>query len=514
MAAALTRFDGAQLSTVSACNAAVLAGTIAPDDASLFANGPLVALWGRARVNHSRGSDRELGQELAHGYRDSGPQVVSLLQGEFALAILDPDACQAVLAVDRVATRPMYYCTAGDRLIFGSTLASIAAFGGATANTQAIYDYVHFHMVPGPETIYAGIRKLEPGSLLLWRNGRSEVQAYWKNRYVEEERRPFGELKGEFLAALRIAVRERVGDRSVGTFLSGGTDSSTIAGLVGEATGSPARTYSIGFAAAGFDETRYARIAAKHFGTRHREYYVTPDDVVAAIPLIAAVHDQPFGNASAVPTYYCARLAKQDGVDTLLGGDGGDELFGGNSRYALQYVYSLYSDLPPALRERLLEPLAFALPPIGLIGRAQRYMRSAMLPMPGRYDKFNLLEHLGPETVFSEEFLSSVDVSRPRREMARVYNEARASSLINRMLALDWKYTLADNDLPKVMRSCELAAVSVRFPMLADSVVDFAARLAPELKLKRTRLRYFFKKALRGYLPEEILKKKIGRAHV
>jgi asparagine synthase (glutamine-hydrolysing) len=372
---------------------------------------------------------------------------------------------------------------------------------------QAIYDYVHFHMVPGPDTIYEGVRKLEPGTLLLWRNGRCEIQTYWKPQYVEDERRPFGELKDEFLTALRSAVRENVADRNVGTFLSGGTDSSTLAGLLGEATGSPARTYSIGFQAEGFDETRYARIAAKHFGTRHREYCVTADDVVAAIPSIAAVHDQPFGNASAVPTYYCARLAKEDGIDTLLGGDGGDELFGGNSRYALQYVYSLYSDLPRILRERFLEPLAFALPPMGLIGLGQRYMRSAMLGMPGRYDKFNLLEQLGAEAVFTPEFLSGVDRFQPRREMERVYNDARASSLINRMLALDWKFTLADNDLPKVMRSCELAGVAARFPMLTDSVVDFAARLAPGLKLNRTRLRYFFKKALRGYLPEEILKK-------
>src|SRR5262249_16699723 len=142
---------------------------------------------------------------------------------------------------------------------------------------------------------------------------------------------------------------------SVGTFLSGGTDSSTVAGMLGEVTGQPARTYSIGFDAQGYDEMAYARIAARHFNTRHNEYYVTSDDVVSAIPQIAAVHDQPFGNASAVPTFYCAKLARDDGVDVLLGGDGGDELFGGNDRYATQYLYSLYSDLPSGLRKGLIE---------------------------------------------------------------------------------------------------------------------------------------------------------------
>jgi asparagine synthase (glutamine-hydrolysing) len=252
----------------------------------------------------------------------------------------------------------------------------------------------------------------------------------------------------------------------------------------------------------------YARIAARHFGTDHHEYYVTPEDVVAGIPQIAAVHDQPFGNSSAVPTFYCARLAKQDGIATLLGGDGGDELFGGNYRYAKQYLYSLYSDLPNTLRRGLIEPVVFRAPKVGIAGKLQRYMRNASEPMPARYDNYNLLGRLGAENVFTSDFLASVDREHPRRHMARVYQQAHAETLINRMLALDLKYTLADDDLPKVTRSCELAGVDVRFPMLDDSVVTFSASLAPGLKLRRTQLRYFFKQALRGFLPDEIISKK------
>jgi asparagine synthase (glutamine-hydrolysing) len=293
----------------------------------------------------------------------------------------------------------------------------------------------------------------------------------------------------------------------VGAFLSGGTDSSTLAGLLGEATGEPARTYSIGFDEPGFDEMHYARIAARHFQTRHQEYYVTPDDVVKAIPLIAAVHEQPFGNSSAVPTYYCAKLAKDDGTDLLLGGDGGDELFGGNTRYAKQYLYSLYSDLPRTLREHLIEPVAFALP-AAILGKVQRYMRNASEPMPARYDNYNLVDHFGAEQVFVPEFLAAVDLQEPKSAMANAYWNARAHSLINRMLALDLKYTIGDNDLPKVRRSCEAAGVDVAFPMLDDALVAFSARLAPESKLKGTQLRYFFKRALREFLPAEILAKK------
>jgi asparagine synthase (glutamine-hydrolysing) len=155
----------------------------------------------------------------------------------------------------------------------------------------------------------------------------------------------------------------------------------------------------------------------------------------------------------------------------------------------------------------MIEPIAFLLPPIYVIGKAQRYIRNASQAMPGRYDNYNLLERLGPASVFTQEFLATVDQSLPQVEVAQAYHAAHTQSLINRMLALDLRYTLADNDLPKVTRSCELAGVEVRFPLLSDSLVAFSARLAPDQKLKRTKLRYFFKEALRGFLPDEIITK-------
>jgi asparagine synthase (glutamine-hydrolysing) len=234
---------------------------------------------------------------------------------------------------------------------------------------------------------------------------------------------------------------------------------------------------------------------------------VTPADVAAAVPRIADIYDQPFGNSSVVPTYFCAKLAKEDGVEVLLGGDGGDELFGGNARYAKQHLYSLYSDLPRTLRKALIEPLAFLPPEIGIVGKVQRYIRNASLPMPARYDNYNLLERLGPANMFVPDFLATVDMQEPRTLLAQAYHGAHAGTLINRMLALDLRFTLADNDLPKVSRACELAGVEARYPLLDDAVVAFSAGLPPRLKLKGTRLRYFFKESLRGFLPEEIITK-------
>ncbi|HKQ25277.1 MAG TPA: asparagine synthase-related protein [Burkholderiales bacterium] len=513
MGAPLSRFDGSSVRSGSA-NFGSVATAAAGSGADVFEDeGRLVAVWGRMRFTDTEltglAQHHGIAHALAHGYARKGTDVLTALTGAFALAILDGRSGEAMLAIDRMGTCPLCYCEVAGTLVFGSTLDAISAFPAVTPeiNRQAIYDYVYFHMVPGPQTIYAGRHRLLPGNFLLWRNGKAEIRSYWEMRFVENERRPLPELKGDFLAVLREGVRDATQDGAVGTFLSGGTDSSTIAGLFGEVTGKPARTYSIGFEAQGYDEMHYARIAARQFGTRHQEYYVTPDDVVSAIPLIAAVHDQPFGNSSAVPTYYCAKLARDDGVDTLLGGDGGDELFGGNARYAKQYLYSLYSDLPRVFRKGLIEPVLNLLPSVSLMGKAQRYVANASVPMPARYDNYNLLERLGPTAVFTRDFLDTIDRALPSTQVALAYNSTQAKSLINRMLALDLKYTLADNDLPKVMRSCELACVEARFPLLSDSLVAFSAPLSPELKLKRTQLRHFFKEALRGFLPDEIITK-------
>jgi asparagine synthase (glutamine-hydrolysing) len=473
----------------------------------------LIAISGHPRLDDALLGRIEKESGIAHaiaeGYVLRGTRVLESLLGTFALAIVDSVRGEALLAADRMGVQPLCYATHAGRLVFGSTLDALNAFPGIDrrVDLQAIYDFVHFHMIPAPATVYAGRRRLLPGTYLHWSNGAVRTAPYWEMRFIEDDVRPFPQLKEEFLALVRTSVARAAEDGEPGTFLSGGTDSSTIAGMLGEVRGEPARTYSIGFKAEGYDESGFARIAAKHFGTRHREYYVSPDDVVEAIPRIAAVHDQPFGNSSAVPTFYCAKLAREDSVSTLLGGDGGDELFGGNSRYATQYVYSLYSDLPPLVRKAAIEPVAALFPAVGVLGKAQRYITTASLPMPARYDNYNLLDRVGADTLFTSDFLAAVDRGAPAQQFEQAYGASNAQSLINRMMALDLKYTLADNDLPKVARSCALAGIDVRFPLLDDELVAFSARLPPKHKLRGTQLRYFFKKALQGFLPDETIRK-------
>ncbi|MEP6606338.1 MAG: asparagine synthase C-terminal domain-containing protein, partial [Nitrosospira sp.] len=375
---------------------------------------------------------------------------------------------------------------------------------------QSLYNYVYFHMVPGPSTIYKGQERLLPGEYLIYRKDRVETHKYWEMRFLEDEKRPFQEIKQDFLGLLRSSVREAIAGEEVGAFLSGGTDSSTIAGILGEVSGQPARTYSIGFDASGYDEMEYARIAARHFSTQHHEYYVTPNDIVTAIPEIAAIFDQPFGNASAIPTFYCARMAKADGLSRMLGGDGGDELFGGNVRYAKQHLFALYEQIPSALRKGMIEPLVFGIPggaALPLVRKARSYIEQASIAMPARTETYNLLDRYGHGEVFTPEFLATVNADYPAILLNQIYHQSEAKSLINRMLAFDRKFTLADNDLPKVAKACELAGMNVAFPLISDEITAFSLRLEPQLKLKGTKLRYFFKEALRGFLPPEIITK-------
>lgn len=513
MAAPLARFDD---SAVHQAESSRSAAAVAGAGDVYRQEGLLIALWGHpvlrdpalAEQARIRGTAAILAAQ-----RHLGPaKLCALLGGPFALCILDEHAGEAVLAIDRMGVHPLTWQLAGEVLLFASSADALIRHPLARGDIdlQGIYNYVYFHMVPAPGTAYKDQQRLLPGHYLHYRQGRVETRPYWQMTFQEDGKRSFEDLRADFLAQLKNGVREASAGAKTGAFLSGGTDSSTIAGMLCDVGGVPAETYSIGFAAQGYDEMEYARIASRHFGTKHHEYYVTPDDVVAAIPGIAAVCDQPFGNASAVPAFYCASMARKDGVTRMLGGDGGDELFGGNERYAKQHVFARYEQVPSLFRKALLEPAIFNFPGgdrVTLLRKARSYIEQASVAMPARLETYNLLGRYGARQVFTDDFLAGTDTHQPLAGLAQTYGASEAKSLINRMLALDLKITLADNDLPKVMKACELAGVEVAFPFLNDAMVAFSAGLTPQQKLNGTQLRWFFKEALKGFLPPEIITK-------
>ena len=428
--------------------------------------------------------------------------------GNFAVGLRDADG-RVFMAVDRFAVNTLCYRIADSTIAFASRADDLAG-ADTPIDPQAIFDYLFFHAIPSPRTIFKGVRRLPAGHCALFEHGTLTVSAHWVAEFKESKNANFESLKGEFLDILRRSVANELDGAKAACFLSGGTDSSTIAGMIGEVNKIPAATYSIGFDAAGYDEMEFARLAAKRFSTEHHEYYVTPDDLVRSIADVARYYDQPFGNSSALPAYYCALMAKRDGVTKILAGDGGDELFGGNSRYAKQRVFGWYSMLPGAVRTGLLEP-AMEMPLMGklpLIKKGASYVEQAKVPMPDRLNMYNLLLRLGVTDVLTGEFLELVDAASPAQHQREVWAQAKTDQMLNRTLAFDWRYTLAESDLPKVCGTAHLAGIEVGFPMLSAELLDFSLKLPTHYKLKGFKLRWFFKEALRGFLPDEILTKK------
>ncbi len=414
-----------------------------------------------------------------------------------------------LLATDLFATESLCYRITGNQFEPASRADDLGT--PSELDPQALFDYLYFHCIPSPRTVFKGVHRLPPGHYAEWTNGKLTVGPHWRPRFTEPRGAvSFEALKTEFRRLLRDAVARRLDGGTPACFLSGGTDSSTVAGMIREATGKPAHTYSIGFEAEGYDEMAFARIAAKHFGSEHHEYYVTPADLVKSIGDVAASYDQPFGNSSALPAYYCALRARQDGATRMLAGDGGDELFGGNSRYAKQRVFGWYGLVPGPLRRGLLEPI-FSMQAVSrtpLLKKGGSYIEQARVPMPDRLQMYNLLLRLGPQDVLTPAFLAQVNVKGPAELQRQVWGTADTASDLNRTLAYDWRFTLAESDLPKVCGTTRLAGVGVAFPFLDDSLLEFSLGLPAEYKLKGLKLRWFFKEALRGFLPDEIITKK------
>jgi asparagine synthase (glutamine-hydrolysing) len=430
--------------------------------------------------------------------------------GDFAVGLTDA-AGRTFLAVDRFSVQTLCYRLIDGRLHFAARADELAALSPvASIDPQAIYDYLYFHVVPSPRTVFQGVHRLPPAHCAWFEQGQLTVTPYWFPSFEEPAQAAFEPLASEFRQLLREAVAAQLDGSKAACFLSGGTDSSTLAGMIREVTGRPAATYSIGFEAAGYDEMQFARIAAKRFGTEHHEYYVTPDDLIRSVPAVAAHYDQPFGNSSVLPAFYCARMARDDGVTRLLAGDGGDELFGGNSRYAKQRVFGWYDGVPGALRKGFVEPMLERTPlgalPLGRKGRS--YVEQAKVPLPDRMQMYNLLLRLGAQNVFTPDFLAQADQSDALRQQRAVWQQVQGASTLNRMLAYDWRYTLAESDLPKVCGSAQLAGSAVGFPFLDPRLVDFSLKLPTSYKVRGLKLRWFFKEALRGFLPDEIISKK------
>jgi asparagine synthase (glutamine-hydrolysing) len=470
----------------------------------------ITAVIGEPRDRHMRSLSAADVAGLANESEASGTGW-NQLRGRFAVVHIDLEQSKATLVTDRFAVLPLCFSVEGPRIAFSDRADCVSLVGQREIDPQAIFNYVYFHVIPAPRTIFRGVRRMEAAARMSFDASGVHTSPTWRPTFIAKENLNIKAEHDRFRTLLRQSVEREITTPRIGAFLSGGTDSSTIVGLIGQVTGKPVDSFSIGFDAGGYDEMSYARLAARHFNSRLHEHYITPDELVRAIPRVAGYYDQPFGNSSALPAYYCAHLAHEHGVEKLLAGDGGDELFGGNTRYARQKVLGAYDALPASIRRQAIEPLLLrtrVARRVPGIKKIVSYVEQARLPMPERMETYNLLDRFGAADVFTPAFLDRVDGSEPRDLQRAAYQSSVAYSIIDRMLAYDWRFTLTDSDLPKVRLMAHLAGETVGFPLLDDDLVDFSLTLPASMKVRGLTLRYFFKSALRGFLPNETIRKK------
>jgi asparagine synthase (glutamine-hydrolysing) len=479
-------------------------------DADLY---NLEELW---RLLEAEGFARErmsLVEAIANLYLLRGADLVQYLQGAFAFAIWDESRHELLLAVDRFGFKTLYWRKSRERMYFASRASAVQAGLDTPAETNlaAVTQFLLYSVVPAPLSIFKGVTRLSPGFLLSFRRSEVTLKRYWDLQYQEEEGRSEKLWAQETREEMRAAVRRHLhgcDSEKTGCYLSGGTDSSSVTAFTAERI-TPAKTFSISFPVEGYSEIEFARTTARAFQTRHYEHCLAPRDAVAAIPKLIHYYDEPFANSSAIASYQCALLARDSGMDTLLAGDGGDELFGGNARYATDKRFGLYHNLPRWIRRGIIEPVARLLPETdGRLSLPRRYVRRAQIPNPRRIMSYNFFLNISPDEVFEPDFLAASPEAAFLSIAEDHFRGAPASSELNRLLYLDIKMTLADNDLRKVSGTAELAGIRVRYPLLDTRLAEFSGRIPTNFKLRGFEKRYIFKQAMKDILPQQVLYKK------
>jgi asparagine synthase (glutamine-hydrolysing) len=450
---------------------------------------------------------------LASLYERFGCDFVEKLRGGFAVVLWDRMEHRLMAAIDGFGIKRLVSYEDGNGLLVASRIDALACAGiDMEINPRAIANVLNFTANLAPETILSKVRRLPPGAMLLVEGGHVRQRQYWDMRYRAEGTANEERLSSQLESVVEQSVAAHCKDDSfagLGAFLSGGTDSSTVVGMMSRTHRGPVQAFSIGFEEQPFNELGYAEIAADRFHADHHAYLVSAEDCVEALPNMVRSFDEPYANSSAIPTYFCARLAARSGVKTLLAGDGGDELFGGNERYATDKIFETYQHVPRWLRRGLIEPVLDASRiERGVVGKARRYIRRSNVPALERFFSYHFLRAHSPSDVFERDFLATLGDYSVLEIPTRHYVQAPARDHLDRLLYLDVKITLADNDLPKVTCMSELAGVQARFPFLDRSVAEFSGSIPARLKVKGFQKRYLFKRAFRNLLPTEIIHKK------
>ncbi len=442
---------------------------------------------------------------IVHLYEDEGEDCVKKLRGIFAFAIYDKNKQQLFLARDHVGVKPLHYAVTGTEFVFGSEIKSLLQHPAVTreVNLAAVSDFLAFGYVPDPDTAFRGIHKLPPGHTLTFKEGKTQTRSYWDFNYDERpQTRTEAEYTEELREHLADAVRSQlVSDVPVGAFLSGGIDSSTIVALMTREMSYPVKTFSIGFNEASFDELKFARATAQHFGTEHHEFVVTPD-VCKIVEEIVWHHDEPFADVSSVPTYMVSKLASEH-VKVVLSGDGGDELFAGYERYTQDRRKARFEKIPGLVKKNILRPLSQVLPR-GAYGK--NFLRHISLDAPSRYvDSISFFHPELQRELFSRQTRHRLAQYESDNSYQQIYAAPQGADHTARLLYLDSKTYLPGDILTKVDRMSMAHSLESRVPLLDHKLIEFATNIPSHLKLHGLTTKHILKQAVTGLIPDEII---------
>ena len=440
---------------------------------------------------------------VVHLYEEFGGECVHRLRGMFGLAVWDERRQSLFLARDRLGIKPLYYAEADGRLLFASELKSILALPEVERelNWSSVNHLFTSLSTPSTESIVAGVHKLPPGhSLTLRADGTRKLVRYW-----EVEFRPdHGKSEEDFVEQLRGMLEESVdmhliSDVPLGAFLSGGLDSSAVVAFMARRSDRPVKTFSIGFRERAFDESSAARVVAEQFGTEHTELILQPD-VESLTDDIVWYLDEPFGDSSAIPTYMVSKLAA-DQVKVVLSGDGGDELFAGYDRYLVEQKERRYEYAPAPLR-RVLGLIGDSMPE-GAKGR--NFLRHVALSGSARYlDSCTLFKADQKRRLFRPEVVRRIGSHDPWRE-AHAFLKRLDGDWLSTLQHWDLQNYLPLDILTKVDRMSMAHSLEARVPLLDHKLVEFAATIPPQFRLRDGETKSIFKRAMRGILPDGII---------
>jgi asparagine synthase (glutamine-hydrolysing) len=448
-------------------------------------------------------------ETIVHLYEDLGLDCFEHLNGMFAMAIWDQRRERLVLARDRLGKKPLYYSMHGGRLVFASELKSLMQLPGISKEIDpgAIDLYLTYQYIPHPHSIYKGICKLPPGHFAVFENGELSVQRYWNVDWSREAPMDQPTASRELSTMLADAVRIRLrSDVPLGAFLSGGIDSSLIVAIAQQQLEMPIRTFSIGFSEADFDETHYAKMVADHVGTKHERFEVTPD-ALSILDRLVDQYDEPFGDSSAVPTWYLCELTRQH-VTVALSGDGGDELFGGYERYrALKLSGQLQSRLPIGWLNQswLIKRLPDSSARRSFLRRVRRFCEALGQPPMERY--MNWIQIFGEASrldLYRESFIEQLPDRNPVSFLADAWRRAGKRDLVSCATTADLQTYMPCDLMTKVDIASMAHSLEARQPMLDYRLVEWAAALPSNLKLRGKRGKCLLMDTYHDLLPKAI----------